>query len=254
MNYARYVALGDSFTEGVGDPDPSLPNGVRGWADRFAHGLNQAQGGGLAYANLAIRGRKLRAILAEQVDRAISLEPDLVSIYAGANDIMRPAVDLDSLMGEYDAAIAKLSNSGAQVVMFTAFDPGESKTYAMVRGRFALYCEYVREIVDKYGTTLVDYWRIREFRNPLMWDIDRMHMSAAGHQQMAISVLDRLGVEHELKPLEVQPRPVLTAKEQLAQNAHWAKEYLGPWIKRRVTGVSSGDGLDPRWPALQPVS
>jgi lysophospholipase L1-like esterase len=28
--WRRYVAIGDSFTEGVGDPEPDSPNGLRG--------------------------------------------------------------------------------------------------------------------------------------------------------------------------------------------------------------------------------
>ena len=80
---ARYVALGDSFTEGVGDDDQARPNGVRGWADRVAEQLGAADPG-FGYANLAIRGRKLRQIMAEQVDAAVALKPTLVSIYAGA--------------------------------------------------------------------------------------------------------------------------------------------------------------------------
>jgi lysophospholipase L1-like esterase len=96
VTFHRYVALGDSFTEGVGDPDPSRPNGLRGWADRVAEALS-ARNDDLGYANLAIRGRKLRAILAEQVDPAIALDPDLVSIHAGANDVLRPRVDIDDL-------------------------------------------------------------------------------------------------------------------------------------------------------------
>ena len=86
---SRFVALGDSFTEGVGDDDPARPNGVRGWADRVAEQLGAADPG-FGYANLAIRGRKLRQILAEQVEAAVELKPTLVSIYAGANDILRP--------------------------------------------------------------------------------------------------------------------------------------------------------------------
>ena len=67
---ARYVALGDSFTEGVGDADSSRPNGVRGWADIMAGQLAQSNEG-FGYANLAIRGKKLRQIMAEQVDAAV---------------------------------------------------------------------------------------------------------------------------------------------------------------------------------------
>src|ERR1044071_2174023 len=92
--FHRYVALGDSFTEGVGDPDPTRPNGVRGWADRVAEVL-AAQVEGFRYANLAIRGRKMAAVLAEQVEPALGMGPDLVTVYAGGNDILRPKVDVD---------------------------------------------------------------------------------------------------------------------------------------------------------------
>lgn len=253
MTYSRYVALGDSFTEGVGDPDPSLPNGVRGWADRFAEALDRAQGGGLEYANLAIRGRKLRPIIAEQLEPALAMQPDLVTIYAGANDIMRPRVDLEGIMADYDALVERLTASGARVVLFTPCDPGGSRTYAIVRGRFALYAEAVREIADRHDATLVDYWRLREYRDSRLWDTDRMHMSAAGHQRMAIAVLDALGVQHDLVPLPLVDHPPLSPREQRAANLHWTKDYLGPWIKRRVTGRSSGDGMAPRRPDLKPV-
>ena len=78
MPFHRYVALGDSFTEGVGDNDASLPNGVRGWADRVAEVL---AGDDFTYANLAIRGRQLLPILADQIEPALEMKPDLVSIY-----------------------------------------------------------------------------------------------------------------------------------------------------------------------------
>ena len=101
MTFHRYVALGDSFTEGVGDPDPTRPNGLRGWADRVAEVLAQ-QTEDFGYANLAIRGRKLGPIVAEQVDAAVALEPDLMTIHGGGNDVLRPRVDLvgDVAIGE----------------------------------------------------------------------------------------------------------------------------------------------------------
>ncbi len=199
--YRRFVALGDSFTEGVGDVDASRPNGVRGWADRVAEVLG-AQEPDFGYANLAIRGRKLLGILEEQVEPALALEPDLVTIYAGANDIMRPSVDLDALVEAYDEALGRLAAAGAHLVVWTAFDPGGSATYKLLRGRFALYNELVRESADRHGATLVDYWRMREYRDWGLWDDDRMHMGPSGHQRMAIAVLDALGVEHDLEPID----------------------------------------------------
>ena len=256
MPFHRFVALGDSFTEGVGDPDPTRPNGVRGWADRVAEVLSAQPDLGadpFGYANLAIRGRKLRSIIDEQVEPALALGPDLVTIYAGANDIMRPKVDIDALAASYDEAVGKLAGSGATVAMFTAFDPGGSAVYRPLRGRWALYNEAVREIADRHQTLLVDYWRMREFRDWSLWSEDRMHMNSAGHQQMAIKVLDRLGVPHTLAPLPLAEKPALTPRELRRANLVWARTHAGPWVRRRLTGRSSGDGILPKRPALGPV-
>ena len=249
MTFHRYVALGDSFTEGVGDPDPARPNGVRGWADRTAAVL-ATQIDDFGYANLAIRGRKLQAVLDEQLEPALALEPDLVTIYAGANDIMRPSVDIDGLVAGYDAALGQVVSSGAHLVVFTAFDPGGFPVFGTMRGRFAVYNELVREVAERHRATLVDFWRMREYRVPGMWADDRMHMSSAGHQWMAMAVLDALGVDHDLVPLDLTPAPRLTKKERRAANVDWARTHAAPWVKRRLTGQSSGDSLDPRYPTL----
>ncbi|NRQ49558.1 SGNH/GDSL hydrolase family protein [Aeromicrobium stalagmiti] len=251
MTFHRYVALGDSFTEGVGDPDAARPNGVHGWADRVARVL---AGDDFTYANLAIRGRKLLQIVAEQIDPAIEMKPDLVTIYAGANDVLRPRVDIDHLVAAYDVAIGRLVDAGAHVVLFTAYDPGGSPIFGALRGRFAIYNELVREVADRHGVTLVDFWRIRDYRDDRLWDVDRMHMSSAGHQRMAIAVLDALGVPHDLEPLVLADRPLLSAKERRAAHVDWAKAHAAPWVKRRLTGTSSGDSLSPRWPDLTPVA
>lgn len=249
--YRRYVALGDSFTEGLGDPDPARPHGVRGWADRVAEVLEEtARGAGsdFGYANFAIRGRKLRGVLDEQLEPAIALAPDLVTIYVGANDIMRPSVDLDDLIEQYDAALFRLAQTGARLLVWTAFDPGGSATYKLLRGRFALYNELVRESAERHGATLVDYWRLREYRDWRLWDEDRMHMGPAGHQRMAIEVLDVLGVEHDLEPLPLQETIPPSRAEALRAHAEWVRSSAAPWVHRRLTGRSSGDGLSPRFP------
>lgn len=250
MTFRRFVALGDSFTEGVGDPDPALPNGVRGWADRVADVLGR-QVDGFGYVNLAIRGRKLRRVLDEQLEPALSLGPDLVTIYAGGNDIMRPSVDLDGLVGHYDHAIGRLAATGARVVVFTAFDPAGFPIFAAGRGRFAVYNELVREVADRHGATLVDFWRMREYRDQRMWADDRLHMATRGHQRMAIAVLDALDVEHDLRPLPLPEVPSVSVRERLAANRAWITTHAGPWVKRRLTGTSSGDTLSPRWPAYE---
>ncbi|GAB2973079.1 SGNH/GDSL hydrolase family protein [Nocardioides montaniterrae] len=251
MSFQRYVALGDSFTEGVGDPDPTRPNGLRGWADRVAEALALGNPG-FGYANLAIRGRKLPAIIADQIEPALALEPDLVTIHGGGNDVLRPKVDLDALAASYDEAIGRLSDSGAHVVMFTIADPGSSATFRLVRGRFAIFNEWVREIAEKHDATVVDMWRARGWTDAGIVDEDRLHLNAIGHTAIAAMVLDALGLEHDLT-WDATPRPVLSRRDQRRADLDWATTHLAPWVKRRVTGRSSGDGVEPKRPTLAPI-
>lgn len=251
MSYLRYVAIGDSFTEGVGDNDPTRPNGLRGWADRTAEVL-ATKDADFRYANLAIRGRKLIPIIEEQLAPALALAPDLVTFHGGGNDILRPKADIDAIAARYDEAVAELKASGAKVVVFTQFDPGATGIYAAVRGRFALFNEWVREVADKHEVTLVDVWRMRDNPLELVLDADRMHMNPVGHTLMAGKVLDAIGVEHSLTASVAEP-VVRSRKEQLSENARWTKEFLGPWVHRRVTGRSSGDTISPKRPELAPL-
>jgi lysophospholipase L1-like esterase len=252
-SFHRYVALGDSFTEGVGDDDPERPNGLRGWADRVAEVL-ATRSDDFGYANLAIRGRKLGQIIEEQLEPALALAPDLVTIHAGANDVLRPKVDIDALMATYDEAIGRLRATGAHVMMFTIFDPGPGGLYGPMRGRFAVFNEFVREIADRHGASLGDMWRMRASVDlSQIFADDRMHLNAYGHQGMAIEVLDTLGVEHDLKLLDPVAHPVLDRRARLAEEIRWTREFLGPWVHRRVTGRSSGDNVSPKRPALAPI-
>lgn len=251
--FRRYVALGDSFSEGVGDPDPTRPNGLRGWADRVAEELARHTDD-FGYANLAIRGRLLGPIVDEQLDAAIAMEPDLVTIYAGGNDLMRPKVDLDALAERYDEAIGKLTATGATVLMWTAFDAGWSAVFGKLRGRSAIYNELVREVADRHGATLVDFWRFDEYQDLRMWDWDRLHMSTPGHQNMANRVLGTLGAPHRIAVDSLGPDlPTDKASRRRADLA-WTRDFLVPWVGRRVRGSSSGDGVGAKRPALAPVS
>jgi len=252
VTWQRYVALGDSFTEGVGDPDPSRPNGLRGWADRVAEAL-AVDNPGFQYANLAIRGRKLPAIIDEQIDPALALGPDLVTIHGGGNDVLRPKVDIDALAKSYRDAVARLRDSGATVLMFTLPDTVTNPAFKVVRGRIAIFNEWVHEIADTHGVLLVDMWRNHDYDPKQTLDDDRLHLNSSGHQEMAIRVLETLGVVHTLQPYPPKELKHLTPREQLTDNLTWAKQYFAPWVKRRLTGRSSGDGISPKYPTLTPV-
>lgn len=248
----RLVAVGDSFTEGVGDPDPARPNGVRGWADRVAAVL-AAREPDFRYANLAIRGRLLGQVLSEQLEPALAMEPDLVTLYAGGNDLMRPKVDIDALADEYDKAVARLTETGATVVLFTGVDGVEDPLFRKMRGRTAIYNEHVRLIAARHGARLVDMWAMRRLRDRRLWSPDRLHLNSQGHAEIAMAVLDTLGVPHELSAAELGPRPFVHRRRQRAEDLRWAREHALPWLRRRLRGESSGDTLSPKRPVLAPV-
>jgi phosphoglycolate phosphatase-like HAD superfamily hydrolase len=187
------------------------------------------------------------------VDAAIALGPDLITIHGGGNDVLRPKVDLDALAAAYDEAVGRLAGSGAHVVMFTIADVADSAVFKPIRGRFAIFNEWVREIADKHDATVVDMWRMRGWSVAEIMDEDRLHLNPVGHQGIAIEVLNTLGVEHDLKPLSPAVVPILTRRQQRAADLAWARTHLGPWVHRRVTGRSSGDDVDPKRPTLEPV-
>lgn len=245
----RYVAMGDSFTEGVGDIDPSSPNGVRGWADRVAAQLIENDDS-WGYANLAIRGKKLQQVIDEQLDAALALNPTLVTIYAGGNDILRPVVNLDGIMERYLWALQKLVDSGAHVVVFTGFDSGKAPMFRATRGRTAIYNEYIRKYVDDLDLGLVDFWHMKQFQDWRYWDPDRMHLSIEGHMLMAKEVLRVLGERDDTGEPELEDPPVSSLPERALAEAVWTKDYLYPWLKRRVTRKSSGDHMDHKYPKL----
>ena len=253
----RYVAVGDSFTEGVGDVDPDRPNGVRGWADRVAEQLT-LRFPRTTYANLAIRGRTMAPILDEQIDAALELEPTLVSIYAGGNDILRPSVDIDDMMVGYEDALSRLRSSGAHVLTFTGFDAKNFYgVFKGTRGRAAIYNELLREIVDRHGLILVDYWRMsKEFSDSRYWAPDRLHMNTRGHRKLAGKVLEALEVTPAVDlGLEPLPKMRQVSRVQTTRaNVEWVREFALPWVGRRLRGTSSGDSMSPKYPELQSMT
>lgn len=253
--YRRYVALGDSFTEGVGDADARRPNGVRGWADRVAEVMAERTPE-FTYANLAVRGRGIDRIVKEQVEPAIALEPDVVTIYGGSVDLMWPHVDIDALLATYESAIGQLVDSGAKVLVFTAYGARATTVGRLLRGRFAVYNEAVREIAQRRGATLVDFWRMTEYDDAGYWD-GHGFLGAPGHQLMAIKVLDTLGVRHHLptpKPLVVIEEPGPNGLAGPIREVRRLAARALPWAVRRMLRGPAGDGLSARYPQMTRLS
>ncbi|WP_404287416.1 SGNH/GDSL hydrolase family protein [Glutamicibacter arilaitensis] len=247
-----FVAIGDSFTEGVGDWEPRLPNGVRGWADRVAKQLSK-EDPDWRYANLAIRSRRLDRIIEEQIEPALAMNPDVVSFYAGGNDILEFRKDLEVVLENYTAAVERLATSGAQILLFTGFDIPVHPMLAPFKRRNWKFNDCVRELALKYGdtVTLVDYWEWDVYNDRRMWDVDKLHMNRAGHRYMAIRVLEILGASHQLAFEDFGDIERVSPVQAVRRDVEWLRQWVLPMFGRRLRGVTLGDELEPRW--QQPI-
>ena len=251
-SWQRYIALGDSFTEGLSDPEPGTADSFRGWADRLAeHLAAAAPTGSIEYANLAIRGRLLPQVLAEQVPVALAARPDLVSLVAGGNDLLRPGADPDRLAAELEAAVVSFREAGADVLLATGVDPRQTPIIRRTRGRVAVFNAHLWSIAARQGAVVVDQWGAAWIQDARMWDPgDRIHLTAEGHRRTALAAAAALGVPVPedgtdwRSPLEPAPKPPV--REAVARELAWVRGFVLPWIGRRLRGRSSGDGRLPK--------
>jgi lysophospholipase L1-like esterase len=251
--WRRFVALGDSFTEGIGDPEPGSPGGHRGWADRVAEALSQ-QVPDFAYANLAVRGRLIGQIVAEQVEPALALKPDLVSFSAGGNDVIRPGTDPDAISAQFEDAVIRLGRDGATVLVFTGIDTNFTPVFRGFRGKVAIYNENIRAIADRYDCIVADQWALKEVQDARFFDPDRLHYNTLGHHEVARMVLRALNVPNDLQPMQPDPLPVRTWRAARTEDFVWARTHFVPWVLRRVRHRSSGDEITAKRPDPLPVT
>ncbi|ONK13423.1 SGNH/GDSL hydrolase family protein [Streptomyces sp. MP131-18] len=252
----RYVALGDSQTEGVGDGDDFA--GLRGWADRLA-GLLAPHHPGMLYANLALRGRLAGQVRAEQLAPALLLRPDLATVVAGVNDLLRPRFDADEVAGHLEATFAALTAHGARVATLTFPDLARITPLARPFGpRVAALNERIRRAARRHGVVVAETGRPAVVTDPRLWTTDRLHASPLGHQRIAEAVAHALGVPGSDETW-TQPLPPHGAAPPVGWRAvpgelRWAASFLGPWLVRRLRRRSSGDGRTAKRPQLLPFT
>ncbi|MGW7331430.1 SGNH/GDSL hydrolase family protein [Streptomyces sp. NPDC054840] len=250
--YLRYVALGDSQTEGLGDGDDTV--GLRGFADRFAEHLT-AVNPGLRYANLAVRGRLAGQVRAEQLGPALALRPDLATVVAGVNDILRPRFDAEEVAGHLEEMFAALTAAGTHVATVTFPDLGKIVPLARpVAPRIADLNDRIRAAAARQGVIVAETARPAAVADPRMWTDDRLHASPVGHERIAAALAHAVGLpgsdDSWTHPLP--PRPTTPGGSTVVAELRWAAAFLGPWLGRRLCGRSSGDGRTAKRPALLP--
>ncbi|AAZ56011.1 SGNH/GDSL hydrolase family protein [Thermobifida fusca] len=246
-----YVAIGDSLTEGLDDPNPD--GTYRGFADRLAEHLS-TKTPGFRYANLAVRGRRIRHIFGEQLEQTLEFAPDLVTVHAGGNDVLRPNTNLDQLARQYERGIRRLRDAGIRVVMLSGHDTGWVPVLRMYRGRIAVFSMHLRAIAERNGVEIVDLWALDSLNDPRAWSVDRLHFNSMGHQIVAARIADLLG--HPIGPRELWANPWPTPYVPLPrplrrrETRRWAVRFLVPWLGRRLMGRSTGDGRLPKRPRM----
>lgn len=251
----RYVALGDSFTEGLMDGEG---DSFTGWADRFAIALSDSplSTPELQYANLAVRGKVLHQVIDEQLTFALDTKPDLVSFVAGGNDCMRPGAKVDELASVVENSIVALRREGIQVLMGNGYDTSAaSPLLRALRSRVAIYNSHLWTISQRHGCYMLDLWGTRRLYRPQMWAEDRIHLSSEGHAVVAEKALSTLlNRSAEKSGFKIPKQPAKPVRERIAHEALWVREHFVPWVGRRIQGVSSGDSVTPKYPDYVPVS
>lgn len=252
MSYRRFVALGDSTTEGLVDPYPD-GRGFRGWADRLAEMLVRLEPD-LRYANLAVRGKLARQVRAEQLDVALTLEPDLASLLSGLNDMLRRNVDVDAVFEQLDFMAGALRDAGADVLMFTLPDPVPINPLARAAAPRVLQLNAaVREIAARRGAFVADLAAYPVASDRRLWNQDRLHAGPEGHRRIAAAAAHALGLpEADVTWADVFAGP--PGRRWPHNHAIWFGRYFTPWLIRRIRGRSSGDGRVAKRPELEPYT
>jgi len=233
----RYVAIGDSFTEGVGD---ELPDGrPRGWADLVAQGWANGTGEAIRYANLAIRGRLAWPVVDGQLEAALALKPTHLSFNGGGNDMLRPRADMERIADAFSHVLRRCDEEGVTLILLSGANPSAGLPLAPLIQRRGdeLSAAVLARIRDRPDVVRALNWPDRTLATPPFWSPDRLHMNARGHHRVAARVLEALGVPVDPAwwDLPIAPAP------HLRRGAYYRAHVL-PWVKRRLTRTSSGDG------------
>jgi lysophospholipase L1-like esterase len=254
--FRRYVAIGDSSTEGL--EDKYADGSYRGWADRLAQHIADTQHESLEYANLAIRGLRLNEIRNTQFDDALAMRPDLMTIFGGVNDVLVPAHDLAGIRHDYEAMFSEATDAGITVATFTVPDPSAYNPFAKrLKDKLFKLNDIIRSVADRYGALVVDFQHHPIAEDPRLWFADRLHGNDLGHEKVAAALAWRLGLPGFDESWEAEPDDELVTigpATGLVSDLDWLVHYFGPWLGRGIRGIPHGLGVTAKRPVPTLVS
>ncbi|MGW3360248.1 SGNH/GDSL hydrolase family protein [Streptomyces bungoensis] len=238
MRPVRFVALGDSLTEGVGDPAGA---GRRGWAARLAGALAAGDARGVEFTNLAVSGAQTRDVLHRQTPAALALRPDLASVVVGVNDTLRSTFDIRAVAARLDQVYGALSGQGATLLTACLPEPGAmlglpgALARPLARRQRAVN-DVVHALSDRYGAVHLHLSEGAWVADRALWSADRLHPGERGHRQLAVrfhALLTEAGLATG-RPPSPEPRSPLPGR---SANLWWLATAGTGWVARRCTDL-----------------
>ncbi|MGW0819028.1 SGNH/GDSL hydrolase family protein [Streptomyces viridiviolaceus] len=235
MTRVRFVALGDSLTEGVGDP---VANGWRGWAALLAPGLAEEPA---EFTNLAVSGAQTRDVLERQLPAGLAERPDVASVVVGVNDTLRCTFDLHAVAARLDTVYAAFTGRGALLLTACLPDPGTmlglpgALARPLARRQRAVNA-VIHALSQRYGAVHLHACEGDWITDRAMWSADRLHPGERGHRQLALRFHALLAERGAATGPAPSPEAELPAPTRSA-SLWWLATAGTGWVARRCADL-----------------
>ncbi|MFB5249265.1 SGNH/GDSL hydrolase family protein [Bacillus mycoides] len=192
--WKRFVAIGDSFTEGIGDEVEGIA--LKSWVDHFV----QLCVDDLKYANFAKRGLVTKEIRSQQLEKALTFNPDLVSLIAGANDVLKGRWNHHTYKNDMEFMIDTLSKTDADIIIanlpdFTVRLPFSSEKKQVLKEQLLEANEVILSLSREYELHHVDFWNHHLVNDNTLWSTDLIHPNSKGYVKVAELIFSSLPVQ-----------------------------------------------------------
>lgn len=196
--WKRFVAIGDSFTEGIGDEVEGIA--LKSWVDHFV----QLCVNDIEYANFAKRGLVTKEIRSQQLEKALTFNPDLVSLIAGANDVLKGRWNHYAYKEDMKCMIDTLSKTGADIMIanlpdFTVRLPFSTEKKQVLKEQLLEANEVILSLSREHQLHHIDFWNHQLVNDNTLWSKDFIHPNSKGYVKVAELIFSSLPVHDASK-------------------------------------------------------
>jgi lysophospholipase L1-like esterase len=231
----RFVGLGDSLTQGVGDPRSGragFAGELEGWVEHFATAV-RAAGKRIDVENYALAGARIEQVIEQQLPHALNsaVAIDMISCVVGVNDLWDINLDISLFGQRFDALCRQLAEVAPVVITASIHDVFEPYPMrALLREKLAknisLLNNEIRAAVHEHGLVLIDLANRSEMFSRSVLAVDMLHPNRYGHQLIAREVVEELHrADLLLNVMSPDPKPQRRGVRDLAHVA-WVGGYV----------------------------